>query len=619
MRSVKTTGGLTRGRGMTETQRLVWVMSMPICADVNNAMQSLTGTNYSTSEQHNSTGGQHKDASKAMKERDYGDTLKILEYLSLRSPFSTNKSLRNIATGVVAEESVNCDKAKEVGEKIIQSMRGKKVDEFSFKKKNQALTLASRTAVPFSDGYVQIDPQLLFQRLSFLATSGRYEDPQALFKYEMSSYPSALFDSSLLPRQANKSVLADAIWAQTESKQTARPVGDLHYVVDGGALIHRVIWPHGVTYDAVCAMYVQYVQGRYGNATIVFDGYQGPSTKGCTHQRRAPTSAPPVAFDSGMLISLKKKDFLSNQENKQRFINLLAEKLRIAGCTVFQAPGDADLLIVQTAVQVARTHTTVLVGDDTDLLVLLIYHGQMDASDLFFIPEPKQRSKNRRVWNIKKTKSALGLGVCTHILFGHALLGSDTTSRIHGLGKPVALRKLKTDEHFRNQASVFDKTAATTDEVMAAGERALVSMYNGKATESLDSLRYSRYCLKVATGNTCVQPESLPPTSAAARFHSLRVYHQVQQWKGTDLPPQEWGWEMKGGNLSPTRTNLPAAHASLLEIIRCNCKTDCSTQRCSCRKNGLDCSAACGACKGVSCVNSPQPELTDSEVDGNRV
>ena len=152
MRSVKTTGGLTRGRGMTETQRLVWVMSMPICADVNNAMQSLTGTNYSTSEQHNSTGGQHKDASKAMKERDYGDTLKILEYLSLRSPFSTNKSLRNIATGVVAEESVNCDKAKEVGEKIIQSMRGKKVDEFSFKKKNQALTLASRTAVPFSDG-----------------------------------------------------------------------------------------------------------------------------------------------------------------------------------------------------------------------------------------------------------------------------------------------------------------------------------------------------------------------------------------------------------------------------------------------------------------------------------
>ena len=34
MRSVKTTGGLTRGRGMSETQRLVWLMSMPACADI---------------------------------------------------------------------------------------------------------------------------------------------------------------------------------------------------------------------------------------------------------------------------------------------------------------------------------------------------------------------------------------------------------------------------------------------------------------------------------------------------------------------------------------------------------------------------------------------------------
>ena len=39
MRSMKTSGGLTRGRGMTETQRLVWLMSHPLCSEVNNAMQ----------------------------------------------------------------------------------------------------------------------------------------------------------------------------------------------------------------------------------------------------------------------------------------------------------------------------------------------------------------------------------------------------------------------------------------------------------------------------------------------------------------------------------------------------------------------------------------------------
>ncbi len=38
MRSLKTSGGLTRGTGMSETQRLVWLLSMPIRAEINNAM-----------------------------------------------------------------------------------------------------------------------------------------------------------------------------------------------------------------------------------------------------------------------------------------------------------------------------------------------------------------------------------------------------------------------------------------------------------------------------------------------------------------------------------------------------------------------------------------------------
>ena len=34
MRSIKTNGGLTRGRGLTEIQRVIWLLSMPFCADV---------------------------------------------------------------------------------------------------------------------------------------------------------------------------------------------------------------------------------------------------------------------------------------------------------------------------------------------------------------------------------------------------------------------------------------------------------------------------------------------------------------------------------------------------------------------------------------------------------
>ena len=32
MRSMKTSGGLARGRGMTQQQRLIWLLSMPVCA-----------------------------------------------------------------------------------------------------------------------------------------------------------------------------------------------------------------------------------------------------------------------------------------------------------------------------------------------------------------------------------------------------------------------------------------------------------------------------------------------------------------------------------------------------------------------------------------------------------
>ena len=49
MRSLKTTGGLTRGSGMTESQRLVWLLSTPASAQINHAMQDFTAVSYTTS------------------------------------------------------------------------------------------------------------------------------------------------------------------------------------------------------------------------------------------------------------------------------------------------------------------------------------------------------------------------------------------------------------------------------------------------------------------------------------------------------------------------------------------------------------------------------------------
>ena len=71
MRSLKTSGGLTRGRGMTERQRVIWLLSMLACAEMNRAMLKLTGVSYSTGEQ-------NKDMTKSRQARDMKDTRTLL-------------------------------------------------------------------------------------------------------------------------------------------------------------------------------------------------------------------------------------------------------------------------------------------------------------------------------------------------------------------------------------------------------------------------------------------------------------------------------------------------------------------------------------------------------------
>ena len=52
MRSIKTRGGLTRGRGMTNSVRHLWVKSMHSTTMVHDAMMTLSGVAVKSSEQH---------------------------------------------------------------------------------------------------------------------------------------------------------------------------------------------------------------------------------------------------------------------------------------------------------------------------------------------------------------------------------------------------------------------------------------------------------------------------------------------------------------------------------------------------------------------------------------
>ena len=189
-----------------------------------------------------------------------------------------------------------------------------------------------------------------------------------------------------------------------------------------------------------------------------------------------------------MMVRLKKDEFFANSSNKQKFVYLLGEMLEVAGFSVHHATGDADLLIVQAAIQSFRQNPTTLVGDDTDLLILLCHHADMDSPhERFLRSEPKQRLKNvLKVWNVKKTKSSLGLQVCKNLLFVHAILGCDTTSSVFGIGMGAALKKIQTNKAFQEQAEVFNRTDALGDDVVA-GENEMLTFYNNNINDSLDA------------------------------------------------------------------------------------------------------------------------------------
>ena len=143
------------------------------------------------------------------------------------------------------------------------------------------------------------------------------------------------------------------------------------------------MWNHGSSFESILNAYANYVNCKHGKPVVVFDGYQGSTIKDMTHKRRSKGK-------HGMTVMFEK----SNKGNKQRFIIMLGEELSKKGYTVFHDTGDADCLIVKKAMESAAENNVVLVGDDTDFLILLLHQQYGGKHDVLFAPEPQKKLKS---------------------------------------------------------------------------------------------------------------------------------------------------------------------------------------------------------------------------------
>ena len=131
MRSLKSPWGLTPGSGMTEHQRAIWTMSSPVSSSYSCAKQAFWEMRYRTSEQ-------HKEATSAKIESDRVDRTKLATTLRLYSPFSDEITLRNIITGMNANDDVNVHNLFPIGMETIAKMEGQLIFSYSHKTEHKS-------------------------------------------------------------------------------------------------------------------------------------------------------------------------------------------------------------------------------------------------------------------------------------------------------------------------------------------------------------------------------------------------------------------------------------------------------------------------------------------------
>ena len=482
MRSIKTRGGLTRGRGMNEDTRHLWVLSLSDGAAVHQAMAEVSGLTVKSSEQ-------HVDMGIARRATDYADCQRFLKWLQQRNPFLyEDTNLHSLSLGLVSGENddVNCDKAEEIGQMIQENLNDMTIPTCKIKRKDQVKSLITlQNKIKIDGDPISVNPTMLFTRLVAVAQREE-EDIEDHFSFELTHEPMSLFKKGLM-RKPDKPSLRRAVMKEDKALRRDQLPNDVLFVIDGGALLHRVRWLKDVTFDKLCEVYVHYVRQHYKFCIIVFDGYEGPSTKSNEHMRRigGGKRCPNVDVIGCNKVPFPQDRFMTNDENKTGLIRLLGAKLEQDGQIVKICKGDADATIASTTLERAQINdkSVVTVADDTDVAMMLLYHLQQRHADVFFFQE-----KENRGWKMNDICHECD-AFREYILFVHAFSGCDTTSAPFGRGKSSILTITKKNETMQTISDTMSDVWAEQEDVGKAAIKAFQIIYGGKDNEKLCKIR----------------------------------------------------------------------------------------------------------------------------------
>ena len=151
-------------------------------------------------------------------------------------------------------------------------------------------------------------------------------------------------------------------------------------------------------------------------------------------------------------VHFDQQAFFSNEKNKTNFISLLTTNLRCTGHQVEVSCGDADTLIVSSALEFAWNGQTV-VSEDTDVLIMLVYHWRNCMEDIFIRKESRLSTPGEMI-RMKDATSSIPVVIQRHILLIHAWSGCDTTSATFGHGKMYLMKMLNRVPEVQNLSTI---------------------------------------------------------------------------------------------------------------------------------------------------------------------
>ena len=244
-----------------------------------------------------------------------------------------------------------------------------------------------------------------------------------------------------------------------------------------------------MTFLEIGKLYATYVRKHYSDAIVVFDGYNNESTKAYEQRRKTgngPKCSNVVIVESNK-VQFSQAKFLSNEHSKSELIKLISKFLRDDSQNVINCVGDADTKIVSTALDYSTVdgRTIVVVADDTDIAVMLLYHWREEMGDLILFQPCISRGYNMKVVSPKVTS------VKDYLLFIHAMSGCDTTSAPYGTGKISFMNLVHKSEMLKDISDTMNDVWADQAEIGIASIAMFTMMYGGRKDDTLKRIWYT--------------------------------------------------------------------------------------------------------------------------------